>query len=478
MDNNKLEVSSETFQANSSVKFYNTMNESLLSLKDFNNIETAERKLTINNKQSYWVHDEIISNSSDYILDILIQVDSDNNNNNHNKHKNKASNFAEDISIVNINIPIIESEDYTTTLFFDILLWIYSKDIRRLKKYTKKFSHFTRILTLAAFLKMKNRFFESLLSKIEFSWSIIDNYNDSFWSCSCFNFEILERVVSIMNTDKYYKIIALMSWIHNVKIDKAEKADNKNIKIKELTQDKTKKQSIEKSHNTSLSKILINSNTSNNISNVENSNRKTKTKFNITKDNNNNTLTINHSVLINNTSLNSSVISMKENIINTLSKSNFQGILNNPDKVYSSNCYLVRSYMISKELTEKLSFEKLKYIYNNYKKHLLAFNAKPVINEFLFNLNQVLFCLCCEKEFISPLSVLEDKDCKGKSYHPRINLKVHSEKGNFECGHEGCVIKINKSDVYPCCHKIINSENKNKGCLSGNGRHIFILKEN
>ena len=40
-------------------------------IKDFNNIETAERKLIVNKKFEFWVYDEVFSTYSDYFSEIF-----------------------------------------------------------------------------------------------------------------------------------------------------------------------------------------------------------------------------------------------------------------------------------------------------------------------------------------------------------------------------------------------------------------------
>ena len=42
-----------------------------LSLRDFNNIETADRQLIINNKINFWVHEELLSENSEFFKDLF-----------------------------------------------------------------------------------------------------------------------------------------------------------------------------------------------------------------------------------------------------------------------------------------------------------------------------------------------------------------------------------------------------------------------
>lgn len=43
------------------------------SLRDFNNIETADRKLIINNKIIFWVHEELLSENSELFKELFIK---------------------------------------------------------------------------------------------------------------------------------------------------------------------------------------------------------------------------------------------------------------------------------------------------------------------------------------------------------------------------------------------------------------------
>ena len=42
-------------------------------IKDFIKIETAERKLIVNKKFEFWVHDEALSTYSDYFSEIFVK---------------------------------------------------------------------------------------------------------------------------------------------------------------------------------------------------------------------------------------------------------------------------------------------------------------------------------------------------------------------------------------------------------------------
>ena len=173
-------------------------------LKDFNNVETADRKLIVNNKLEFWVHDDLLTYNSDYFSYIF-------------------ESYSQKDNFHNINLSLIttrEENDIKTTritlphddLFFDVLLWIYSKDSKKLKKAAKTFQPFLYLLSLGIFLKMKEEYFEILLSDLKFEWKI-KSFENPLWSRSIFTFPILERIVKQMNGNTIAKITALLSWL-------------------------------------------------------------------------------------------------------------------------------------------------------------------------------------------------------------------------------------------------------------------------
>jgi hypothetical protein len=44
---------------------------SQFSLRDFNNIETADRKLIINKKLNFWVHEKLLSENSNFFKELF-----------------------------------------------------------------------------------------------------------------------------------------------------------------------------------------------------------------------------------------------------------------------------------------------------------------------------------------------------------------------------------------------------------------------
>lgn len=169
-------------------------------IRDFNNVETADRKLIINSKYEFWVHDDALSSSSDYFAEIfgkslLSNISLNNNFNNDCSYIHKYEGYKK----TEITVPY-------ENLIFDVLLWIYIKDSKRLKKAAKTFHSFLYLISLGIFLKMKQEFFEILLLKLCFEWKV-EYFNELIWSKTIFTFPILERITEQMSTDNYTKII-------------------------------------------------------------------------------------------------------------------------------------------------------------------------------------------------------------------------------------------------------------------------------
>lgn len=164
-------------------------------MRDFNNVETADRKLLVNKKYEFWVHDDALSTYSDYFAEIF------------------GKSLLLNNSII-LETTTYNEEDYKKTdivlphadLFFDVLLWMYTKDTKKLKKAAKTFNPFLYLISLGIYLKMKPEFFEILLTKPSFEWNI-EYFNDPIWSKSIFTFPILERIVEQMKTNNFTKII-------------------------------------------------------------------------------------------------------------------------------------------------------------------------------------------------------------------------------------------------------------------------------
>lgn len=166
------------------------------SIRDFNNVETADRKLVVNKKYEFWVHDDALCYYSDYFGDIFGRNLVDNSTVNVTMTHQEG---GEEYKKSDITIPHEE-------LFLDILLWIYTRDSRKLAKASKTFNSTLYLISLGIYLKMKPEFFELLLSKSNFNWKP-EYFSELIWSRSIFTFSILERIVDEMITKNYIKII-------------------------------------------------------------------------------------------------------------------------------------------------------------------------------------------------------------------------------------------------------------------------------
>jgi hypothetical protein len=81
----KIETSIENYIG--VISEHNNIKNYEWSIRDINNVETADRKLIINKKQNFWVHDDALTSNSDYFCELF-----DNNQNeilNTNKSKNE-----------------------------------------------------------------------------------------------------------------------------------------------------------------------------------------------------------------------------------------------------------------------------------------------------------------------------------------------------------------------------------------------------
>jgi hypothetical protein len=195
-DINKTETSIENLVVNASKNTETKSHE--WGIKDFNNIETADRKLIVNKRLAFWVHDDALATYSDYFAEIFgkaVILEGTNNNNESSEPQ------EEDYKTTEITVPYEEH-------IFDVLLWIYTKDSKRLKKAAKTFHSLLFMISLGIHLKMKSDYFEILLTKLNFSWKI-EFFSDALWSKSIFTFPILERIVDEMKANNFTKIIGI-----------------------------------------------------------------------------------------------------------------------------------------------------------------------------------------------------------------------------------------------------------------------------
>ena len=441
-------------------------------LSDFNNVETADRKLIINEKLEFWVHDYVLNSYCDYFKmnvvtekppknpyiqnkqnnleikefkeyddiskDIITEepetncsntlyskfilkntnfkIDNAKNNNkkenniknnyinNDIKDNNKDINYKETnlykkykdkrnvrennnskgkkinqeskevkefLEVLNASKSVIKEEIQITKislpnknesdLFFEVLLWMYTKDKTKLKKFTKNFEMLLHLLSLGIFLKMKKEYFKVLLSNLNIVWDK-KLFSIPLWTRDKFSFHVLEKIVPLITTS-YLRIYSLISWLKSIDLD-----TNKIIKDQEI-----------------INKCLR-----------------------------------------------------------------------------SKDFFLVRNYIKKYKLMCGLSKEELIDLKTNFTEYIDCLDLDGLLNSYLF---VPLTCIICKNNFSSAYEVLNNKTCNNEKYHPPC--------GQMDsCQHKGCQKRFKKTEYY-CCHKKTNE--KDSGCLTGEGKHIFIL---
>ena len=429
-------------------------------LSDFNNVETADRKLIINDKLEFWVHDIVLNSYCDFFKNNITVTEPKNNfpqneqNNNNIQIKEfnydedgpkeilteepetnatntmyskfilKNTNFSikntknnnipnkKDSNMINLNkknkdiknnkeigetkelkkkfqetkenkefkefLDILNEskstikEDIKITkiclpnksesdLFFEILLWMYTKDKTKLKKFTKNFEILLNLLSLGIFLKMKKEYFQVLLSNLKIKWDK-KLFNIPLWTRDKFSFHVLEKIVPLISTS-YLRIYSLISWLKSIDL-----ITNKIIKDKEV-----------------INKCLR-----------------------------------------------------------------------------SRDFFLVRNYIKRYKLMYNLSKEELINLRSDFEEYIDCLDMDGLLNNYLFI---PLSCVICKNNFNSVYQVLNSKICKNEKYHPPCGTMD-------SCQHKGCQKRFRKGE-YNCCHRKINE--KDSGCLVGEGKHIFIL---
>ena len=111
------------------------------------------------------------------------------------------------IKITRINI----SDKNEYYLIFDILVWMYTKDIKKLKNYAKHFEVLLHILSLAKFLQLKKQFYNVLLTPYDQKFEI--NFFDSLkWTKNKISFYALEKIIPLINGN-FKRIYALIAWL-------------------------------------------------------------------------------------------------------------------------------------------------------------------------------------------------------------------------------------------------------------------------
>jgi len=178
------------------------------TLSDLNNYIGADRKLIINDTNEFWIHDIILINNSTFFNKLL-------NTKEINPLKTEKV-IIEGKKIIKTYINIPHSE-----FFFDILTWIYSKDIKRLSFIADDQESYLSILSLGVFLGLKHEFFSSIVNACEMKLDE-ELINSELWSRFQFPFEVLTSFIELMpKENNSLKFFALISWL---------KEDNRNKK--------------------------------------------------------------------------------------------------------------------------------------------------------------------------------------------------------------------------------------------------------
>ena len=194
------ELGKKIFSSNNTKK--KDINE--FSLSDLNNYIGADRKLIINNSQEFWIHDILLINNSEYFNKLL-------NKNEILSVKTEEINMEGNlIKKTYINIPF---SDY----FFDILTWIYSKDINRLSLIADDQESYLSILSLGVFLGLSQEFFSSMIDACEMKLDF-NLIKSELWSRFQFPFEVLTSLIDLMPKDNFsLKFFALIFWFKEEK---------------------------------------------------------------------------------------------------------------------------------------------------------------------------------------------------------------------------------------------------------------------
>ena len=369
-ETNSNTIYSKFILKNTNFKIENTRNNNNINNNYNNNKKENNIRNNNNNKDSYNHKENILSKKN---KEIKLTKDNNNNNNNYkNKKVNQETNeinevldaldisksiIKEEIQITKINIPNKNESE----LFFEVLLWMYTKDKTKLKKFTKNFEMLLHLLSLGIFLKMKKEYFKVLLSNLKIIWDK-KLFSLPLWTKDKISFHVLEKIVPLINTS-YLRIYSLISWLKSI-------------------------------------------------------------------------------------DLNTNKIINDKDIINKC--------------IRSKDFFLVRNYIKKYKLMYNLSKEELIDLKNNFGEYIDCLDIDGILNSYLF---VPLSCVICKNNFSSVYEILNSKMCNNEKYHPPCGPMEN-------CQHKGCQKRFKKGEYY-CCHKKLNE--KNSGCLVGEGKHIFIL---
>lgn len=139
-----------------------------------------------------------------------------------NKESDKNSNIINSKTIVKTFIYVPHHE-----FFFDILTWIYSKDVYRLALGADEPESFLSILNLGIFLEMNDIFFKALLEKCQIKMSE-ELFNNQLWSRFSFTFDVLKILIKLIpEKEQFKKITACLAWLKENNTLKQSKSEHK-----------------------------------------------------------------------------------------------------------------------------------------------------------------------------------------------------------------------------------------------------------
>ena len=202
----------------------NKTKKSNFCINDFNNFIGSSRKLIVNNKHEYWIHDELLIQKSLFFKKILV--------NDSSTISSPTTNLIKKYKVVHDNSKYNEREIIKTKLnlpfsdyFFDILIWLYGEDEERLNSTGDETDSFLSLISLGTVIEIQDsKFFEVLISSfLECTKSEnlhTELFSHHLWSRFYIDFNILLKIIQYLiknigekHKTNFYIILALLSWL-------------------------------------------------------------------------------------------------------------------------------------------------------------------------------------------------------------------------------------------------------------------------
>lgn len=444
----------------------NSNQNNIYSINDFNNYLRSNRKLIINDNSEYWVHDSLLIQSSELFNLLFNKEIKETEKEVIENTKNKVKYLEEEIKTENttiiksfITIPVA---DY----FFDILLWIYSKDNERLVSLADDADSFLNIISLGIELDLKPCFFDILINGFQ---DYIDEnlFSHHLWSRFYISFKILIKIIYNI-LEKYNDNDVISSTIDNNSL--INRSNNEGGKTRNISNSNN----FNNTNLTESKSIIINDNSNkNNINNslLQESHRYkdySKTIENkleiIEKKDIKTKQTINLKVII-------ALLSwLKEDTPKNL---NDTALYKDLELFTSIEFQLVQNFIRDNKVMEYISVSDLNIIKRKFPELIPALNNEFLIQKHIIKQIIKISCLVC-KRVSNNIQEFNLNSCEVKYYHPKplITLQRQLNQHNLNCDHENCKKKLNVNE-YPCCHKGQFYE----GCLLNDGKHILVFEE-